>query len=75
MQPFSSTEPAYEGGILVSMTNRFAYSCRATKRAIAYDDFFLIFGNSELRIRSGETVLFSNFGIANGYYENRGDRV
>jgi hypothetical protein len=45
------------------------------KRAISYDDYFLIFGNSELRVKTGEFRLFSNFGIANGYYKNRGEKV
>jgi hypothetical protein len=45
------------------------------RRAITYDDYFGIFGNSELRIKSMEYKLFSNFGIANGYYDNQGERV
>ena len=35
-----------------------------------YDEYFLIFGNSELRIKSGDLELFSNFGISNGTFES-----
>jgi hypothetical protein len=45
------------------------------KKAITYDDYYLIFGNSELRLRSLEFKLFSNFGIANSFYNNRGDKI
>ena len=44
-------------------------------KAIVYDDFYLIFGNSELRLKSLEKKIFSNFGINNGYYNNRGEKV
>jgi len=46
IRPLSSQQTAFEGGILVSMTNHLAYSCRPTKRAVSFDDYFLIFGNS-----------------------------
>lgn len=39
---------------------------------ITYDDYYIIFGNSEIRLKSLESKVFSNFGIANGYFENRG---
>ena len=45
------------------------------KRPVTYDDFFIIFGNSELRIKSLENKVFSNFGINNGYFNNRGHKV
>ena len=38
---------------------------------MTYDDYFPIYGNSELRIRWGELMLFSNFAISNGYYDAR----
>jgi hypothetical protein len=61
-------------GILFSLWGRKAFELRE-KRAISYDDYFLILGNSELRIKTGEYRLFSNFGIANSYYNNRGEKV
>jgi len=40
---------------------------------MVYDQFYIIFGNAEIRIRTGEDLIFSNFGIANCHY-NRRDR-
>lgn len=45
------------------------------RRPITYDDYYLIFGNSEIRLRSQEKIIFSNFGISNGYYASRGKNV
>ncbi len=45
------------------------------KRSVSYDDYFLIYGNSEIRIRSQENKVFSNFGIANGYFDNQRKKV
>lgn len=42
---------------------------------MTYDDFFLIFGNAELRIRANERTIFSNFGIGNSFFNNRSHRV
>ena len=42
---------------------------------MAYDPFFLIFGNSELRLRFGDKKVYSNFGVANGYFLSKGDNV
>jgi hypothetical protein len=42
---------------------------------IAYDDFFLIFGNSELRLKALDNKVFSNFAINNGYFNPRGEKV
>jgi len=42
---------------------------------MTYDDFFFIYGNSEMRIRMGDNKLFSNFGMNGGSFESRGDSV
>jgi hypothetical protein len=42
---------------------------------MVYDPYFLIFGNAELRIKTGEKTVFSNFGIMNSYYNSRGKKV
>ncbi len=39
-----------------------------------YDDYYIGFGNSELRIRSMELSLFSNFGISSGTFDSLGFR-
>lgn len=45
------------------------------KQAITYDEYFIIWGNSQIRIRFGEDLVFSNFGILNSYYDNKRDRI
>jgi hypothetical protein len=45
------------------------------RRVVTYDEFFVIIGNSEFRLRSQEAKFFSNFGIANGYFKTRGKKV
>ena len=42
---------------------------------MVYDPYFLIFGNAELRIKTGEKTVFSNFGIMNSYFNSRGKKV
>jgi hypothetical protein len=45
------------------------------KMAVSYDDYYIIFGNSEIRLKSQENKLFSNFGSNNSYYASRGFKV
>lgn len=45
------------------------------RRAVTYDDFYIIMGNSEVRIKSQDEMLFSNFGISNGYFNTKGEKV
>ena len=59
--------------MILSLWKKKAYELR-DKRAITYDDYYLIFGNSEIRLRSLEFKLFSNFGISNIFYDSRGDK-
>ena len=43
-----------------------------------HDPFNINFGNSELRMKwtdPNRQELFSNFGVSNGYYNNRGFKV
>ena len=75
-------------GLLFSLTNLKVYALNNLKNnpkkdkkdtkpicGMVYDDFFLIFGNSEIRIKSGEKKIFSNFGINNAYFFSKGDNV
>ena len=64
----SEKEPAMKGGIILSLTEKKCFQTVAGKRSLSYDSFFLIFGNSELRLKHGEDKFFTNFGIANGFY-------
>jgi hypothetical protein len=62
--------------MIISLTNRKVFRLAvANYRAISYDDYYLIFGNSELRLRTQENKVFSNFGINTSYYANRGETV
>ena len=36
---------------------------------VSYDDYFCLFGNAEIRLRSQEARMFSNFGIASSTFE------
>ena len=70
-----STTPSHDG-LLLSLTNRKVFRLlQANHRAVAYDDFFLIFGNSELRLKTGEKGVFSNFGVQNAFYNCSGEKV
>ena len=45
------------------------------KRSVTFDNYYIIFGNSEVRIKQGEFKVFSNFGINNGFYNASGNTV
>ena len=40
-----------------------------------YDTFFVIYGNAEIRIKTGFKTVFSNFGVSNAYFNNGGDKI
>jgi hypothetical protein len=40
-----------------------------------YNEYFIIFGNAEIRIRANEKTVFSNFGIASSFFNPRNKRV
>lgn len=44
-------------------------------RAVVWDQFYAIFGNAELRVKSGEDFIFSNFGIMNSYYKHNNKKL
>lgn len=44
-------------------------------RSVTYDDYYMIFGNSEIRIKSQDNKVFSNFGTTNGYYNAQGESI
>ena len=51
------------------------YYVHKNSKAITYDEYYIIFGNSEIRIKSLETKVMSNFGLRNGYYDSQGNGV
>ena len=62
-------------GLLLPLWNRRVFEIAANKKPVIYDDYFIIFGNSELRLKAQETKLFSNFGISNAYFNSEGCKV
>lgn len=63
-------------GLIISLTRQEVFTLiERRRRAITYDDYFLIFGNSQVRLRSGQNKVFSNFAISNSYFNPRGKRV
>ena len=44
-------------------------------KANFYDDYYIIFGNSELRIQSLEDKVFCNFAIVCNFFETKGKNV
>ena len=62
-------------GLLLSLWNQETFEVIQGRKAVTYDDFFMIFGNSELRIKSQDVKVFSNFGINNGHFDSRGHKV
>lgn len=73
--PFDSTKIADKEGIIISLTNRKVFNVQKGKKPITYDNFYFIIGNSEIRLKHGETKVFCNFGINNGYYNSKGGTV
>ena len=41
-------------------------------KGMVYDDYYINFGNAELRLKTGKQEVFSNLGIPNGYFNARG---
>ena len=56
----------------MSLNNRRSFPVIPGKKSVSYDTFFLIIGNSEIRLKNQEWKVFSNFGIANSFYDSNG---
>lgn len=56
----------YGRGFLFSLTHAKTFAMKKDPRmpVLGYDDFFFVFGNSEIRIKTQEKKMFSNFGVA-----------
>jgi hypothetical protein len=62
-------------GIIMSISQQKVFPVLEGKRPITYDSFYLIIGNSEIRLKQGEQKVFCNFGINNGHYNSKGSSV
>ena len=56
----------------MSLNNRRSFPVIPGKRSVSYDTFFLIIGNSEIRLKNQEWKVFSNFGNENSFYDSYG---
>jgi len=60
---------------LYSLTLREKYEPKSSNQAlVSYDEFFLLFGNAEVRIKAHETKVFSNFGVNSGVFATYGKK-
>lgn len=42
---------------------------------MTFDEYFLVVGNSEIRLRFGDKIMYSNFAISNAFFETNGANV
>lgn len=66
-----SKDATTEGGLIISIDELKAFPLVKGKRSLTYDEFFFIYGNSEMRIKQGEMMFFTNFGIGTAHYNSR----
>ena len=67
---------ADKDALLISVTNKEVFELmEPNKRGTNYDDYYFVLGSSELRVKSGDKMFFSNFGIANSSFKARGHKV
>ena len=59
----------------MSITNHKVFPLLEGKSPVTYDNYFIIFGNAEIRIKQGENTVFSNFAIANAHFDPLGENV
>ena len=69
--------PNYHGdqALLMMPTEQNLFHLKEGHKAFTYDDYYLIIGNSELRIKTNDKKIFSNFGILNSFFENQGKKA
>jgi hypothetical protein len=80
---YSDSETMNKGGLLVSVSNNQSYTLFSKKvgdnktpqRGMVYDSFYIIYGNAEIRIKTGHKTVFSNFGVSSAFYNSRGDKI
>jgi len=47
----------------------------ANIQGMIYDNFSVIYGNAEMKIKTGSKKIISNFGTSNAFYNSRGHKV
>ena len=66
----------YQKGILFSLNEKLSTNYKLKNYEhlpIIYDDYFIIFGNREFRIRTLDNKIYSYFGRHDNYYDNKGE--
>jgi hypothetical protein len=70
---FRPGHPSDKQGLIISLTSqKYFTTTERNKKATVYDEYYIIFGNSEIRLKSQEKKVFSNFGLNNSYYKHKG---
>lgn len=71
-----------EPALLISLKSGEAFdllpqppNSKTGNKGMIYDEYFLIFGNSEIRIKAANKEVYSNFAINNAYFNSRGFTV
>ena len=73
--PISPKTTAQSKGCLISISNRKLFPCGKGKKSVAYDDYYIIFGKAEIRMKFLQKKVFSNFGIGCCSYEYKDHKV
>ena len=73
--PISQGNVANRGGLIISLSFNKVFTVIPGKRSVTWDDYFLIIGNSEIRLKHQDWKVFSNFGIANSFFNSNGCNV
>jgi hypothetical protein len=73
--PISEKKLANKKGLIISLSSNKVFHLIPGKKSVTWDSFFLIIGNSEVRLKHQEWKVFSNFGIANSYFNPNGSTV
>jgi hypothetical protein len=73
----------YKEGFMFAFKNKkvFTVKTQPTNKAnktipkpITYDEYFIMWGNSDIRIKTGTQELYSNYSTGNGSYEEKGNK-
>ena len=74
LDKIKAEQQGYGKGILLSLTHEKVCNMKkpAGYRVLTYDDYFFIFGNSEIRIKNQEKKCFSNYGISTSAFDATG---
>lgn len=66
----------HKDGFLFSLTLQEKYQPKTANQAlVSYDDYFLIFGNAQIRIKTLQSKVYSNFGATAGMFATYGKKV